>query len=450
MTAWHDFSFDLLGINTCGAVNNWVEQGFCQIWEFPHYFSIAGSGKVSRCIETKFTMQIRLAHQIIIVTFFKLLLNIGRRFVYPFAPALSRGLDVPLTAVTTIIATGQVSSLLGLFSGPLAEKLGYRFMMQVGLAMLAVGMLLCGVAPVYWIVFIGLVVASFGKVLFDPAIQAFIGREVPYSGRARAIGITETSWAGSTLLGIPLLGLVIEYSGLQSSFLILGILGLVACIAIVKIIPADKHRSVSEMDARKMISSLAKLMCYRPAAGMMLFGFWISLANDNLFVVYGAWFEKDFNISLISLGFSTVAIGIAELAGESLTALYSDRLGLKKATIIGLIVAILAYLLLPLIGTTLLLAMIGMFLIFCAFEFTIVTSFSLSTELMPEARATMMAGFYAAAGLGRMGGVLAGGFLWRSGGINSVAWISAGLTLLGLLSLLWGLHGWKPEALKRP
>lgn len=388
-------------------------------------------------------MTFRLSHQIVIVTFFKLLLNIGRRFVYPFAPALSRGLDVPLTAVTTIIATSQVTSLLGLFSGPLADKMGYRFMMQTGLGMLAMGMLVCGVAPIYWVVFLGLVLASLGKILFDPALQAFIGREVPYGSRARAIGITEISWAGSTLMGIPLLGLVIEYSGLQSGFLILGILGVVACIGIVKIIPTDKPGTQQSAGVKQMISALVTLIQYRPAAGMLLFGFWISLANDNLFVVYGAWFENDFKVNLVSLGFSTVAIGIAELSGESLTALFSDRLGLKKATIIGLVVATIAYILLPFIGTTLPFAMAGMFLIFFAFEFTIVTSFSLSTELMPQNRATMMAGFYAAAGLGRMGGVLIGGFLWRYAGINGVAWVSAGLTFLGLLSVLWGLRGWE-------
>jgi predicted MFS family arabinose efflux permease len=118
---------------------------------------------------------------------------------------------------------------------------------------------------------------------------------------------------------------------------------------------------------------------------------------------------------------------------------------LKRAVILGLCLAVAAYLLLPIIGVSLPFAMIGMFLVFCTFEFTMVTSFSLSTELMPKARATMMAGFYATAGLGRMVGVLMGGLLWRSGGIMAVAWVSAALTCLGLLSLLWGLRGWKPD-----
>lgn len=391
-------------------------------------------------------MKVRLSHQIILAALFKLLLNIGRRFVYPFAPALSRGLDVPLTAITSIIATSQITSLAGLFSGPLADRVGYRFIMRAGLFILAMGMFICGLVPLYWAVFAGLVLASFGKILFDPALQAFIGKKVEYARRARAIGITEVSWAGSTLAGIPLLGLVIEYFGLHSGFYLLALLGFAAWFVSGKVFPPDDLQTSSAPAAKQMLLGLAELIKVRPALGMLAFGFWISLANDNLFVIYGAWFERDFNVSLVSLGFSTVAIGSAELLGEFLTATFADKLGLKKAIIIGLLFATLAYFLLPFLGVSLALAMVGMFLIFCSYEFTIVTSFSLSTELMPQARATMMAGFFAAAGLGRMCGVLLGGFLWRGGGITSVAWVSAGLTCLGLLSLYWGLRGWKPQS----
>jgi len=388
-------------------------------------------------------MKYPLARQIIAVMFFRLLLNTGRRFIYPFAPAISRGLDVPLAAMTSIIATSQMTSLLGLFSGVVADRIGYRFMMRVGLALLACGMLLCGLLPTYWPVFIGLVVASFGKTVFDPAIQAFIGRNIPFTGRARVIGLVETAWAGSTLIGIPALGLIIEHVGLNNSFLILGLLGAIGWLAISWVIPPDETRIVSTKERTGLLTSLKQLVGIRPAAGMLAFGFWISIANDSLFVIYGAWFEQDFLVSLVTLGFSTVAIGAAELLGESLTAIFSDRLGLKRAVVLGLCLAICAYLLLPFLGRTLPLAMAGMFGIFLAFEFTIVSSFSLSTELMPNARATMMSGFYATSGIGRMIGVLIGGLLWQFGGITLVAWTSAGCTAVGLLSLLWGLHGWQ-------
>lgn len=383
--------------------------------------------------------------QILVITLFRLLLNTGRRFVYPFAPALSRELDVPLAAVTSIIAAGQFTSLLGIFSGPLADRYGYRRMMRAGLVMLALGMLICGLVPLYWPVFIGLVVASFGKTLFDPAIQAFVGNNVSYERRGRIIGIAETAWAGSTLIGIPALALVIDHVGLRNSFYLLAFLGGLSWLLMGLILPADKIGTDTHRQKTNFLAALKPLLKSRPAAGLLAFGFFISLANDCLFVVYGAWFEQDFNVSIVALGFSTIAIGTAELLGESMTALFSDRLGLKKAIILGPLLSISAYLLLPVIGQSLGLAMVGLFLVFLSFEFTIVTSFPLCTEVIPQARATMMAGYYATAGVGRMAGVLIAGVLWSIGGIAGVAAASAGFTFLGLLAVLWGLRGWSPS-----
>jgi len=388
-------------------------------------------------------MKSQLAKQIITATLFRLLLNTARRFIYPFAPALSRSLDVPLAAITSIIATTQFTALLGVFSGPLADRLGYRFMMRSGLAVLAVGMLICGLVPAYWPVFLGLAIASFGKTLFDPAIQAFIGSNVPFERRGRVIGFVEMAWAGSTLIGIPALALIIDHSGFRITFFLFALFGAISWIGLGRIFPPDKPGLDQDRKRVGFFSSLKQLIQYRPAAGMLAFGFWISVANDSLFVTYGAWFEQEFLASIVTLGFSTVAIGSAELLGESATALFGDRFGLKKTVILGLCLAVLAYLLLPFLATSLPVAMVGMFCVFFAFELTIVTSFSLSTELMPQSRATMMAGFYATAGVGRMIGVVVGGLLWELGGITAVAWSSATLTCLGLLSLLWGLHGWK-------
>ena len=77
----------------------------------------------------------------------RLVLNTARRFAYPFAPALSRAMGVPLTHITSMIALNQASGLLALFFGPFADRLGYRFMMLLGLFMLAAGMLAAQTLP---------------------------------------------------------------------------------------------------------------------------------------------------------------------------------------------------------------------------------------------------------------------------------------------------------------
>lgn len=390
-------------------------------------------------------MKQSLARQLIVITFFRILLNTGRRFVYPFAPALSRSLDIPLSAFTTVIAAGQFSALVGVFCGPLVDRIGYRFMMRGGMAMLAIGLALCGLFPQYWFVLIGLILASFGKTLFDPAVQAFIGEYVPYSHRGRAVGIVEMAWAGSTLAAIPALGLIIDHIGVRGSFYILAFFGALGWLILGLQLPQDNKTAIRGGLYKGMMKSLLSLFRSRKTAGMLLYGFWISIANDCLFVIYGAWFEQAFLVSVVTLGMSTIAIGGAELLGETCTAIFSDRLGLKKAIIIGLNGAILAYIILPFIGVSFTLAMVGIFLVFFFFEFSIVTSLSLCTELVPGARATMMSGFYAMSGVGRMIGVLVGGNLWLYGGIKMVAFTAAGFTFLGLLSLLWGMKYWQEE-----
>ena len=81
-----------------------------------------------------------LARQVGVSAACRMILNTARRFAYPFAPVLSRGLGVPLPAVTSIIAVNQATGVLGIFFGPVADRLGYRVMMIFGLGLLVAGM----------------------------------------------------------------------------------------------------------------------------------------------------------------------------------------------------------------------------------------------------------------------------------------------------------------------
>ena len=123
----------------------------------------------------------------------RILLNTARRFIYPFAPLFSRGLGVSLTAVTSLIAVNQATSVMGLFFGPVSDRLGYRRMMLASLGILSLGMLAAGFIPVYGVVLIGLFLAGLGKSIFDPAIQAFVGGRVSYHKRGQAVGFLEIS-----------------------------------------------------------------------------------------------------------------------------------------------------------------------------------------------------------------------------------------------------------------
>ena len=57
-----------------------------------------------------------------VATVCRLVLNTARRFAYPFAPVLSRGLGVPITAITSLIAVNQATAIIGMFFGPIADS----------------------------------------------------------------------------------------------------------------------------------------------------------------------------------------------------------------------------------------------------------------------------------------------------------------------------------------
>jgi predicted MFS family arabinose efflux permease len=380
---------------------------------------------------------------IVVTTLCRLVLNTARRFAYPFAPVLSRGLGVPLTAITSLIAVNQATSVLGVFFGPVADRLGYRLMMQAGMALLVVGMFAGGFLPFYGVILLALFLAGLGKSMFDPALQAFVGERVPFHRRGMVIGFLEFAWAGSTLLGIPAIALLIDRLGWRAPFFVMGGLGLLGILIIRVLIARDEPKETPKHSGVLFKHAWRLLLQERAAVGALLYSFLISVANDNLFVVYGAWLEKRFSLSIVALGFGTAVIGIAELIGESMTATLADRLGLKRSLLGGLAVCLICYGILPYLGQTLGMALVGLFLIFLSFEFMVVTSLSLFTELLPAARATMMASALAAAGIGRVVGALIGGPIWLAGGIYVTSLVSATLSGLALAALFWGLRDWK-------
>jgi predicted MFS family arabinose efflux permease len=368
-----------------------------------------------------------------------MLLNTARRFPYPFASSLARGLGVPLDHVTSLIAINQAASLASFLLGPHIDRVGPRAMMLAGMALLCLGMLAAGFIPIYAGVLIGLALAGLGKATYDPALLAFVGQRVPFARRGLAIGSIELAWAGSSLVGIPLAGLLIDRLGWQAPFIGLGILALVAAGVLALVLPPSERApaDAATAGARRSWGALAREPAARAGLGYALL---FSMANDNLFVVYGAWLEQRFALTVIAIGTATTVIGVAEVVGEGLTATVADRIGLGRAALGGLVVTALGYLALPLVGQTLPLALGALFVTFLAFEFTVVTALSLFTETLPGARATMMSALGASGSLGRVLGALIGGPVWTLGGLTATAIVSAVLTALALVCFAGSLR----------
>jgi predicted MFS family arabinose efflux permease len=281
---------------------------------------------------------------------------------------------------------------------------------------------------------------------------------VSYDRRGLAMGIAEFGWSGAFLVGVPVVGWLMARGGwignanaFADPFGLMGITGLlpreqwtapfpyllfagiVVFILLWLLIPSTH---VQGAPRTSLLRGLRAIMMNPAAVSALIAGFLLSASNEVVNIVFGRWMEGAFGLRIIALGITAAIIGIAELGGEGLTALLVDRLGKRRSVAIGFATYGVSCILLPILSTTYNGALIGLFLFFITFEFTLVCSIPLMSELVPTARATLLAAMSSASSLGRAAGSLIGPAIFTYG-ITANAITSAVMSVLALGLILW-------------
>jgi predicted MFS family arabinose efflux permease len=380
-----------------------------------------------------FTRQ--LSFQVGLFAAARLLMTIGYRMVYPFLPALARGLGVELRAVTLAVTARSALGLAGPLLGTLGDVRGRRLAMLAGLGLFSVGMGLVFIWPVYPALFAALLCSGAGKLIFDSAMQAYLGDRIHYARRGRVLAVVEMSWSMAFFLGIPVVGWLIARGGWQVPFRWLALLGAIMLLVLWRLLDPDGDgRGETGSTA---VAGLRVVLGSRLALAGLALGVLITMANELVAIVYGLWMETSFGLQVTALGLASIVIGAAEMAGEGLVAALVDHIGKRRAVGGGIVLTAFASLALPFISQSTAGVLVGLFLFYLMFEFTIVASIPLVSELAPGARATMMAAYGSACSAGRMLGALAGPALYGAGMIaNGGAAVALNLLALAVLVFL--------------
>lgn len=370
--------------------------------------------------------------QVLLFTLIRVVLNTNTRMVYPFLNVFARGLGVDLStlslALTARSLTGAVSPLLS----PLADRYGRRFNMLLGLGIFSGAAALVVFWPSYPVFFAAAILTFLGMFIYLPAMQAYLGDAFPYAERGRAIAITELGWSASFALGMPLVGVLIARYGWQAPFPLLAGLGLVGVVLLYRLVPPLR---LPQSAAQGAWSNLRRVLSYPPALAGLAMSLAFVSANELVNLVFGVWMEDSFGLKIAALGAASAVIGVSEFVAESLTAGFVDRIGKERAVMIGLLGNALVSAALPFLGRSLVGGLIGLFGFYLTFEFAIVSSLPLMTEVMPSARATLMGLNVACFSLGRALGALVGPRIYALGFVtNAVAAVVLDLLALAALS----------------
>lgn len=379
--------------------------------------------------------------QLAAVTLGRLALNAAYRILYPLQPFLALRLDVDLRTVSALVTVQVLASVASPLGGALADTRGERSTMTLGLLIFCLGAGLCAVAGSFGAFLVGYALIGLAVALYQPAAQAYLSARTDYARRGWALGVFETSWAASALLGVaPLMQLVQSTGDSAWSFRLILLAGLCS-LALVRFgLPsaraAGPSAAPSQPPGRRAIDwgALRTASVFGILALLVLSG----MGVDMIFVVQGAWSKASLGATEAQLGQVFGLLGIAEFGGSIGSTLLVDRVGKKRAVLAGYGLTALAVALLPLSDGSWPLFLALYFLFDLCFEFAIVSTFPLASGVAPAVRGTLLALGVLMVGLGRAVGSQIAEPLWSSQGIGVLGLASAALIAVGVL-LCWRL-----------
>lgn len=359
---------------------------------------------------------ISLRRLLIVIFLSRSLLDTAYRAVYPFLPFIAADLGVSIGTAAELIQTRNLVGLTAPFFGPLSDRYGRRNLMLVGLSITFVTCLLLGVFTSFAFAIAAMMLMGLGSVIFIPAALAYLGDRVPYAERGRAMGLSELSWSAAALVGLPLFGIAVQFSGWRTGFVALGIVGMAALIFTWFFLPDGSHL-VTRRAAGNWWQALPRILHTPGAAAALATTMLMAVTNENLNVIYGVWMEKTFALDAIALGGVAAAIGAADLSGELFATAFVDKIGKHRVVAICLLLGGAAYALLPFIAKNVWLGSLGLFSVYFFFELGIVAALPLLSELAPGARATLLSLNVAGFSLGRAVGSFTGPYLFSNFGV---------------------------------
>lgn len=355
----------------------------------------------------------------------RLVLNTGYRLVYPFLPAISRGLGISLDRAGALVSARNLAGA----ATPvvvLAERRSTRALIGLALGLFSLGAAITSATGAFWGAFAGFVLMGVAKPAFDVGAMTYLADRTPYERRARVMSVLELSWAGGLLVGAPVTGWLIDRSGWEAPFWLIAGLAVLALGLGFRILEGSGR----SRDERASTPALD-----RGARALLLVFVLFTAAAELVFVVLGSWLEGEFGLSVIELGAFAAVVGFSELTGESLTLVFADRLGKRNAVMTGVVLAIAGFVSIGLFGSSIAGGLAATAIAFIGFEITIVSALPFASEVQPGARSRYLGLIQASMAIARAAGALVGNPIFAAFGIAANAGLAAALNVVALVVL---------------
>ena len=356
-------------------------------------------------------------------------------------PLYAAGFDVGYTVISLAVSAVAIGSLAtDLPAGFVLHRVGLRNAMVVGTALVALSTLILGLPERIDVVIALRLLAGIGTTLWGLSRHAYIAQAVPRESRGRSIAV----FGGINRIGAfggPAVGGVIGSSiSLEASFVIAGVMGLLALAAALRFIPADLQLETTTNPSglsRWQVARIAVRTHYRDliAAGTaQVFAQMIRQGRQLLIPLIGV---TELGLDAAQVGLVMTISAVLDMSMFVPAGFLMDRFGRKFAAVPSFAIMAVGVAMLPLVTTY-----VGLVLAAALIGFGnglgSGTMMTLGADLAPPGATGEFLSIWRLIGdLGQVGGPMAVGVLATLFGLNGSAFALAGVGMLASLTLLF-------------
>jgi predicted MFS family arabinose efflux permease len=365
----------------------------------------------------------------------------------PFLVAIAGALGTSVPLVGQVPALTQaLSAALGLAVGPLADRVGYRRILLVGMLTLVAGSAGIALATSYAVLLLASAIGAVSQAILLPVALAIIADRFARDERRRAISLVMASTSAAVIVGLPVLTTVAGLLDWRAAFGVLALLAFAVTLVELRTIPTDPRNHQAAMRLSATLDAYVPLARHAPTLGLIIASGLRGIGASLIFTYFGAFLVERHGLSIQDVGWAYTATGVGFLIGSLAFAGRLGKLALRPLQIGGLVLtglAMAAPLLVPLSALAVVALVTAGFTAIAVVNSAGVTVLASET---PAGQATTMTASQASNVAGWAIGGSLGGLVLAFGGYGALGWSSL------LVSLVAGFVIWvtRPRLAVRP
>lgn len=175
-----------------------------------------------------------------------LLSSLGTSIANVGLPALAQAFGASFQHVQWVVLAYLLAvTALIVGVGRLGDVIGRRRLLLIGIGLFTAASVLCGIAPMLWLLIAARAVQGLGAAVMMTLAMALVGEAMPKARTGSAMGLLGTMSAIGTALGPSLGGVLIIALGWPAIFLVNVPLGLLAFLLAQRTLPVDRQEPKS-------------------------------------------------------------------------------------------------------------------------------------------------------------------------------------------------------------